>query len=128
MNSVVLSNPGINETIRRTRGQITVSAGASGPISCTVGFMVANDLAVTAGAASLPGPVTDASDDSWFVWVPILFQAVSGQQVLEFQMAFDSKAMRRVEEGYSVAIMLENNSPVVTIDVAIAFSILASIT
>ena len=67
------SNPGITETIVRTRGGFSIAsdqAGASESQIGAMGLMVVNDLALAAGAASIPGPVTDRNDDGWFVWEP----------------------------------------------------------
>jgi len=80
------------------------------------GMVVVTDLAAAAGAASIPGPVTDANDDGWFVWVPTL-QITGGTiggapsvGVPQWPHLFDSKAMRRVEEGFVIAVMFETLS------------------
>ena len=131
--SFVLSNPGINETVRRTRGRFFVNsdqATTNEMVLVAIGFVVVNDLALAAGAASLPGPISDASDDGWFVWegVPILSAStdggsgsiVSGVQPIEF----DSKAMRRVEEGFGIAVIAEASG--VGAEVSMAVSLLSS--
>ena len=132
LNTVVLSNPGIGETVRRTRGRIYVGSDQSGAIEqqfFAFGMMVVNDLALAAGAASIPGPGTDASDDGWFVWEPwVMSQSnatgVAGPEVV---LNFDSKAMRRVEEGYGVALMVENLSATFGLRVALGLSLLSSL-
>ncbi len=73
LGSFSLSNPNIDETILRTVGVLSIRSdqiaapeeqvGAFGMIKVT-------DLAIAAGAASIPGPVTDIGDDGWFVHVP----------------------------------------------------------
>jgi len=78
-------------------------------------MMVVSDLAIAAGAASIPGPVTDSDDDGWFVWVPCMsqFQFVSGVGIdpdAGRYFPFDSRAMRRTEEGFGIAVMWETGS------------------
>ena len=128
-----LNNVGIGETVRRTHVQLYVQSDQAVSPEVHIGalgFVIATDAALAAGAASIPGPVTDASDDGWFVWMP--FQDVGiigGQQrgnINEWEV--DSKAMRKIQEGYGIAVMIENASAVVGgIDVMIAISMLTSI-
>ncbi len=94
-----------------------------------MGMVVVSDLAIAAGVASIPGPVTDASDDGWYVWqalggqLDILVGAGPRQAVYEF----DSKAMRRIEEGFGVAIVVENAHATHGFNVLVYFSVLASL-
>ena len=37
-----------------------------------LGFIVVSDLAIAAGAASIPSPGFNGSDDGWFVWQAFL--------------------------------------------------------
>jgi len=115
--SFVLSNAGINEVVRRTRGRFLFTSDQAtlyeGSIPA-VGMIVVNDLALAAGVASIPGPITDANDDGWFVWEssPGLRGATDGSGATSntgFSRAveFDSKAMRRVEEGFGIAVVAE---------------------
>ena len=129
---MVLDNVGISETVRRTRGQIFVASDQGAAIEDqlgALGLMKVNDVALAAGAASIPGPVTDASDDGWFVWRPftqIGERAAGGTSALGILYEFDSKAMRTIEEGFGVAVMLENASPTHGITVSFAVSLLSS--
>ena len=124
-----LSNPSIGETVRRTRGRILIQSDQTGADEAYMGAMgaiVITDLAIAAGAASIPGPVTDASDDGWFVWEPLLGSHQSGEgdaQVFEF----DSKAMRRIEEGFGLAFMVENASATTGLEIAFGVSMLSSL-
>ncbi len=133
--SVALSNVGINEVVRRTRGVLGVYSDQSAAMEEQIGalgFIVVTDLAAAAGAASIPGPVTDANDDGWFVWMPFTQQCavtVGGSAVNSNPPGnwhFDSKAMRRVEEGFVVAIMVENGGGANGMDVTLLTSLLAS--
>ncbi len=129
---IVLSNPGINETVRRTRGILTISSDQSGATEDQIGAMgmiVVTNAARVAGAASIPGPGTDASDDGWFVWQPFSQKGLlagSGVQSLIYE--FDSKAMRRVEEGFEVVVMIENNHATNGLVFSTNFSLLTSLT
>jgi len=133
--SFVLSNPGINETIRRTRGRILFNSDQATVFEGSVpvlGMMVVSDLALAAGAASIPGPDTDRQDDGWFVWEPgpMLSGQTDGSSSSAVGVAgaygfeFDSKAMRKNVEGFGVAVMVEVAG--VGIEVSAAISMLAS--
>ncbi len=111
-----MSNPNIDETVLRTVGLISIQsdqAAAQEEQIGAFGMIVVNDLAVAAGAASIPGPITDRGDDGWHLYVPFA-QTLSVATVVGFhgnfatQYGFDSKAKRRVEEGSQIAIMVEN--------------------
>ncbi len=79
-----------------------------------LGMMIANDNAITAGAGSLLGPISNEDSDSWFVhqfWTAqILFQSGIGLHgsTLNYQMEFDSKGQRKISEGDGVAVLVEN--------------------
>ena len=124
--TVTLSNSGISETVRRTRGRFMIDMPVSGEFLGALGFIVVNDLAVAAGVASIPGPVTEASDDGWFVWVPVVGRQVANStQASDFE--FDSKGMRRIEDGFTVSVVCENASSTVAFEIGLAFSILTSL-
>ncbi len=134
MATFTLSNPGINEVIRRTRGMISVTSDQGGLYEdqmIAFGMIVVTDLALAAGAASIPGPATDASDDGWFVWEGItqLSSATFNVAPTEGDFGlppyhFDSKAMRKVPEGYGVAVMVENESSNSGAEIMFAVSLL----
>jgi len=111
----LLNNPGIGETIRRTRGMFFIDSDQSVATERQLGAfgaMVVTDVAAAAGVASIPGPVSEASDDGWFLWVPIVQQHVETAVAPTHGTAyeFDSKAMRRVEEGFQIVFVVENAS------------------
>ena len=111
----VLSNPGISETVRRTRGRFAVLSDQGAVIeqqNGAIGLIVVSDLAIAAGVASIPGPVTDASDDGWFVWegfTQVSRQVLGGSvdQTGYPYYEFDSKAMRKVADGFGIAVVAE---------------------
>ncbi len=132
--TVALNNPGIGETVRRTRGTFYITSDQSMVIEeqyGAFGMVVVSDLALAAGAASIPGPSTNASDDGWFLWEPFLVQQTlaSAQAAANGvgRIDFDSKAMRRVEEGFGIAIMVENAHATDGLEIACGFSLLTSL-
>ncbi len=115
--SFVLSNPGIGETVRRTHVMLSVVSDQTGVLeqqNGALGMMIVSDLAIAAGAASIPGPVTDASDDGWFLWFgvsQVSIAALGGVVNTNPQSyVIDSKAMRKVADGFSIAVMYESLS------------------
>ena len=78
-----LNNVGIGETVRRTHVDLFVESDQVGAVEDIIGafgMMIASDTALAAGAASIPGPVTDSSDDGWFVWLPFVDEMVIATQ------------------------------------------------
>ncbi len=76
-----------------------------------MGFGVFSDFAVTAGIGSLPDPISDEAADLWFVHQTFIIGVMAGgangnQRGSVFQ--FDSKAMRKVEEGSSIGVIMVN--------------------
>ncbi len=128
--SLVLSNTGINETIRRTRGVISVRSDTVGVQETQLGAfgaIVVTAVAAGLGVASLPSPVTQRDDDGWLLWVPIAQQ--TGRGVGEpgyVNYMFDSKAMRKVSEGFVVSFIVENSDDAHGLDIALGLSVLTS--
>ena len=119
-----------DETIRRSRGDMEIHTDQSvtqEEYSGAFGMFIASDTAVAAGAASLLGPVTDASDDAWFVWQS--FHGIGQLGIATHpgdRERWDSKAMRKIVQGFTVAIMVENSSLTTGFDFAFGFSLLSS--
>ncbi len=135
LGSFALSNTNIDETILRTVGMLSVSSdqvSASEDQIGAFGAIVVNDLAVAAGAASIPGPITNLDDDGWFLYVPIVqkFENVTSAGFdpnMSVQYPFDSKAKRTTEEGFSIAFMVQNTHASNGFDVAFVIRILSMI-
>ncbi len=74
-----------------------------------VGVAVASDLAVAAGAASLPGPITEIADDVWMLHQPV---GVITSGAFHFGMNYEpaGKAMRYLPEGKQLVFMFESGS------------------
>ncbi len=104
-------------TIVRTRGRLWVrsdqSTGTEAPFGA-LGMAVINDQAITIGITAIPKPVSDAEFDQWFVWEPwaasVRFGSSVGfsEEFLSYEI--DSKAMRKVEEGESLVVVMENQA------------------
>jgi len=94
--------PGFShETVVRTVGRIGVlglAAGATGAL----GLAVVSDAAVTAGVTAMPKPITDINDDLWNVYIPVALGGTAQESI-----SFDQRAMRKVEEGQQLAVIVE---------------------
>ena len=105
---------GFEETIVRTRGVMSVTTDQTSAREeqlGALGMIRATDRAVAAGAASIPGPFTDADDDGWFMWEPFAqLQTSDSIAPASHRIVIDSKAQRIVREGQQLAVMLENGS------------------
>ncbi len=102
-------------TIVRTRGYWQVRSdqvGASENYGASLGFAVVSDQAVAIGATAVPTPDTDRGSDLFFVFEDLFsrFEFVSGVGVESangIRGSFDSKAMRKVENGEDVISVVE---------------------
>ncbi len=125
-----LANPGIGETVRRTRGRIHArsdQAAAHEEHLGGFGMIVVTDIAVAAGIASIPDPVSEGNDDGWFVFEHIVASGSENTLGQFVSVPFDSKAMRRVEEGYQVAVVVANASAVHAFEFTFGISLLSSL-
>jgi len=119
------------ETLVRTRGVIRISSDQTATVEEQVGafgFVRVTDQAIAAGAASIPGPVTDGDDDGWAVWVPFAQEGASstvGAPGMGNAWMIDSKAQRIVREGQQLAVMIENAHATHGFEVLVALRSLA---
>ena len=130
LGSFTLSNPGIGATVLRTRGSYNIISDQTGSVEEQIGawgMIVVNDLALAAGVASIPGPITDASDDGWFVWEPFQQSGTDASTGVTVDHPFDSKAMRKVREGFSIAVIAENAHATHAFEMAFGIAMLTSI-
>ncbi len=102
-------------TVVRTRIALLTAADAGfisdQDWSAALGVMVTTQLALSAGAASLPNPITNIGDDYWFVHQPFMgfVEASSGVDLLTgLQINIDSKAQRKVEDGQVIVGVIQN--------------------
>ncbi len=100
-------------TIVRVRGLIHVcsdqTAAVEDPFGA-FGIAVVSDQAVAAGVARLPSSIAEEFSDLWlvhqFVSTTWLFLTSGAQSGNVFE--FDSRAMRKVEDGMDVVSLFEN--------------------
>ncbi len=118
-------------TIVRTRGWVFVKSDQEVATEVPFGAMgmaVVSDQAVAIGITAVPTPITDESSDLFFMWTPFVSDIsvssaigiIKGGSLFEF----DSKAMRKVEEGEDLAITLENASATAGLQFITKFRIL----
>ncbi len=118
LGSLSLSNPNIDETVLRTVGTIAVASDQTAGTEVqegAVGLIVAGDRAILGGVASLPGPITDMNDDEWFVHIPFSFKqqfvsAIGIYPDFAHMLQFDFKSKRIVEDGNSLAVIVESSA------------------
>jgi len=122
----------IKPTIVRTRGLLSVepqTAAADLSLVGAMGIGIVTDAAFAAGAASLPGPITNQDWDGWFVWMPwaFTFESITQAGVLNFshEWLLDSKSMRKVSDEETVVVMVE--SQVSAVRVSVQFRMLLKI-
>ncbi len=101
-------------TVVRTIGRLFVisdqAAGAEDQVGA-IGALVVTDTASALGVTAIPDPVTDGDSDVWF-----LFKHFSGSSSgintgrMGWGVDFDSRAMRKVQEGEDIAFVITNQS------------------
>ena len=104
----------------RFQGFLVSSSVASGGFTGAFGIGVATAAAVTAGAASVPTPITEQSWDGWIYWTPV--QLTSGgiiaggvtadhdevnSTIAAMDIEVDTKAMRKLKEEDAIYAMVE---------------------
>ena len=116
LQSAILSSVNLDlvpSTIVRTRGFIFVQsdqAAASEQQLGAIGFSVVSEQAAAAGVASVPSPITDETSEMFFLWQPFAFSHGAG--TVDSQRGgmvdFDSRAMRKWQDGEAIAVVIEN--------------------
>ena len=129
----VPSTASIEETILRTRIELFVVSDQNAVPEFqqgAFGMYVVSDLAFAAGIASIPSPVAQGSDDGWFVHQTFIQMSdqISGGGNYGSRWSIDSKAMRKIPEGATVAIVIENSSLFNAFQFAVGVRMLSKIT
>ena len=105
-------------TIRRTHGILEwrsdQKAADESPFGA-YGLCIVSNNAFAAGVASIPGPYTDADSDLWFVHqylrTTLLFGSNIGFDGRAGEVyTINSKAMRKLNEEETIAVVVENGS------------------
>jgi len=104
-------------TIIRVRGMLSIvsdQVAASEEIFGAFGMAVVGDQASVTGITAMPTPITEEFSDQWFLHQHIAsaVQLASAASMFAsgFQVEFDSKAMRKVEDDFDFATIFENGS------------------
>ena len=104
------------ETLIRTRGLVTIRSdqfAASENMIGAFGMCIVTDQAASIGITAIPHPATDAAWGGWFVHFFYSQQMRFGTGVgfdpnAVVQYPIDSKAMRKVDEDETLAVVVEN--------------------
>jgi len=103
-------------TAIRIRGKfwatLTSTAAAQDAFIGAFGIGIASLAAVTAGAGSVPTPLTEQGSENWLYWMPVQILAQGtgtlGRELGAFQsFEVDSKAMRKLPTDLSIYAMVE---------------------
>jgi len=104
-------------TVVRTRGYIHVRSDqitTSEIFQGSMGAAVVSDQALAIGVTAVPTPETDKGSDLWFVFETLAgaMSVSSAIGIWEQQIGreFDSRAMRKVEEGEDIAFSVESSA------------------
>ncbi len=103
-------------TIVRTRGVIFCRSDQTDNAETFIGDLgaaVVSDQAVAAGVTAVPTPLTDKGSDLWFLYEQLPSRQAGTTptgltQNVGVSKEFDSKAMRKVEQGQDVVFVGEN--------------------
>jgi len=105
-------------TVIRFHGYMHVRSdqtAAAESYQVAMGACVVSDQSVAIGVTAVPTPFSDADSDAWFLHEEFAgrFEFISG---VGFEgdsgvgRKFDSKAMRKIEDGFQLIVVLENSS------------------
>jgi len=104
-------------TVVRTHIFMTVSSDQQAALedfNVAYGHAVVSDQAFAIGVTAVPTPVADAGSDLWYLhqWLGgrLQFNTAAGFGDYSIHHHIDSKAMRKVEDGQDMAIVLETGS------------------
>ena len=103
-------------TIVRTRLLFHVASdqqAATEDYIAAIGMAIVTEQALAVGITAVPTPMVDNDSDAWFLWAASAGHFVFGTAVGMHQgggapQQVDSKAMRKVEDGFDVATVIEN--------------------
>jgi hypothetical protein len=105
-------------TVVRTRGILTMASdqtSASEDQEISYGHCVVSDQAAAIGVTAVPTPVTDLDSDAWYVYESMadgfsVTTDIGRINPVGRTISFDSKAMRKVEDGFQDIDVLETSS------------------
>ena len=100
-------------TIVRTHFELALASDQAAAIEhqiCGVGIAVVSDQAVAVGVTAVPNPVTHMGSNLWLMH-QLLYgdeSALTDRTRSETRVSVDSKAMRKVEVGQDIVVVVEN--------------------
>ena len=99
-------------TIVRTHLEIAVRSDQAAAIErqiTAVGLAVVSDEAVAVGVTAIPIPITNSNSNLWFLHKYVFADesSLTDRTRAQAHVSVDSKAMRKVEQGQDVVVMLE---------------------
>jgi len=101
-------------TVVRIRGTMHVRSDQTAALEsygATMGYCVVSEQAVAIGVSAVPTPDTDLASDAWMAHESVQgsFGFITGTGALELGQIhrYDSKAMRKVEEGFELIQVME---------------------
>ena len=100
-------------TVVRTRGVWKTrsdQSAASETYIGNLGFCVVTDQAIAVGVSACPTPATEQFSDAWFMieqWIGRFELVGTAIQENTVSRPFDSRAMRKVEDGFDIGILVE---------------------
>jgi len=114
-------------TVVRTRGVWNVQSdqeAANEFWTGSLGMAVVSEQAAAIGVTAVPTPETDRQSDLWFVYETgmgqFLFDDATGSQEFSLAKDYDSKAMRKVEDGQDIVIVVENSGLGTGVSIAVS--------
>ena len=122
-------------TIVRSVGLLSVrsdqQAATESPFG-GLGFAIVSDQAITVGVTAVPNPVSDVESDLWFLYqafaTGLSLITAAGFETRAFDhFPFDSRAMRKVEEGQDFAAVLANASATDGMDYILNYRLLVKL-
>ena len=130
--TLVNGTSGVDLTILRSVGMISVASDQATNVESQLGaygWILVTDVAAAAGIASVPGPLTDASDD-WFLYISFAQQSFkgTGQGPQSVQYMVNSKAKRIFDgDGKVIAVVCENGHATHGLTIADEFRVLSQV-
>ena len=111
-----------HETVVRIVGGLRVEDATGNGGLFAVGAAVFASNAVAAGVASLPDPITDGGDDLWTFHQVVPYSPTKNTV---WVYSFDSRAMRKVEDGQELVFIAANGVGGDACDYSIAARVLS---
>ena len=127
----VPTNPGIDLTILRTVGVLSVVSDQAAAVEDQMGafgMIIVTENARAIGVTAMPDPVTDAGDDGWFVYQSFAQKTNAGGADPSKTYMLNSKAKRIIQgTGVNIALMVKNAHATHGLQYAILIRILAQV-